>query len=497
MSDDRPTRPAKVTVMSDARRKQRAGAWRAGLIVGKKGPERGIANVLHVMSQHPDWDQVLAYDDFFERVTKQKAPPVRPQDGASEAGEWCEEDTTRTCAWFATEVGFEPSTSHVDQAVVAMARRNVVHPIRQYLRGLLWDGVPRLDSMLATYFGVRATPYTQEVGSRWMISAVARVMRPGCQADCMLVLESERQGTGKSTGFEAIFSAPWFADTGLHIGDKDSYQALRGKWGYEFGELASLKGRELERVKNFVSARVDNYRPSYGRKTRDFPRQVVFCGTTNETEYLIDPSGERRFWPVRCDAVVHVKGLRHDRDQLWAEAVARYDAGAAWHVDTPELRALCEAEQREREVVDPWVGVVARWLAHPNRRTDVEAHGVTTEEVMAGALAMDAEKMNRAGSTRVGHVLRKLRWEPSQLREMGERVRRYFPPSQPSRASAATGCDAATQEKQGETMLSQPSQPHTGSHVHTHTQSSAPCFEDVPVVTGQLDLTDEEGKGVQ
>jgi putative DNA primase/helicase len=432
-------------------------AWRIGIVESEKGvPKRGLANTLHVLSRHPAWQGVLAYDEFAEAVVKLKAPPTRSQDAgaARDAGEWTEQDSARTAAWFASEIGFEPTTMMVEQAVSAMAERTRIHPVRDYLRGLTWDGIERLDHVLSTYFGARDSAYARAVSCRWMISAVARVMEPGCQADCMLVLESPEQGIGKSTGLEALFSKSWFADTGIAVGEKDSYQALRRKWGYEFGELSSLKGREVERVKAFVSARVDTYRPSYGRRTRDFPRQTVFCGTTNDTEYLADRTGNRRFWPIRCGARVDVDGLRRDRDQLWAEAFARYQRSEPWHVDTPELRRLCEAEQRERETADPWIELVEEWLANPTvpvgkterERLDL-AGGLTTADVLLGALDFRRAEIRQDVTIRVGHVLRKLGWKPRQQRENGERVRRYFQEASQSAQTTALGdCDTRTAE---------------------------------------------------
>ncbi|MEY4514652.1 MAG: hypothetical protein RLZZ450_6774 [Pseudomonadota bacterium] len=443
-----------------------ATGWEVGLILNDEGaPKRCLANVLHVMSQHPQWSRVLAYNAFTECVEKTAPPPVRQQDGVSQVGEWNEADSTRTAAWFASVIGFEPATTQVDQAVAAAAERRVVHPIRDYLLECEWDGIARLDTLLAVYFGARDTPYTRQIGARWMISAAARAMEPGCQVDCMLVLESDKQGIGKSTGFEALFGRQWFADTGIHIGEKDSYQSLRGKWGYEWGELDSMKGREVTRVKSFVSARSDNYRPSYGRKNRDFPRQVVFCGTTNESEYLNDTSGGRRFWPVRCERVVDVAAIRRDRDQLWAEARRRYQDGSPWHVDTAELRELCEVEQSKRQIEDPWTGIISTWLSEqPSRAAGWPGEGITTADVLSGPLKLAAGHMHHGLVTRVGHILRQLGWSARQLRRDGGRVRLYLPLSHPSHDNAEIGSDVQCPDNMTQYNLSHPSQPDVYVH---------------------------------
>jgi predicted P-loop ATPase len=402
-------------------------AWKRDMLETEDDkPKKCVANVMNVMAQHPAWEGVIAYDEFREAVVKQRPPPVRAQDGDSAIGEWTEADSTRTAAWFASEIGFEPHSYQVEQAVASVAERTRVHPVRDYLRSIEWDGEGRLDGLFVDYFGATDSPYMRAVATRWMISAVARVMEPGCQADSLVVLEGP-QGVGKSRGSRALCGGEWFADTGLVLGDKDSYQCLRAKWIYELSELDSLKGREATRVKAFISSSSDNYRPSFGRRNRDFKRQCVFIGTSNESEYLVDHTGNRRFWPVRCGAKVDIEALRRDRDQLWAEALHRYEQGERWHVDSPELQALFEDEQHEREIGDPWRAKIEPWLTANPRWS---AWGVTTADVMDGPLELAPKDQTRAAETRVGQVMRKIGWVTSRPvdKVTGKRTRRYFPP---------------------------------------------------------------------
>lgn len=409
--------------------------WQKQLLLTEDGtPRKTLANTMTVLAQHPAWQDVIAFDAFAEAVVLQKRPPMREQDSPAVyvVGDWTDEDSARSAAWIASNCGFEPSMEMVEQAVATVARKHSVHPVRAYLEALVWDGVERLPTFLESYFGTERSAYARAVGLRWMISAVARIMKPGCQADCMLVLESDEQGIGKSTGVRVLGGA-WCADTGITVGDKDSYQSLRRVWIYEFAELAAVKGREAERVKNFLSSRQDHYRPSYGRRTRDFPRQCVFCGSTNEAQYLVDRTGNRRFWPVRC-AKVDVQRLTEDRDQLWAEAVTRFKNGEAWHVDSAELAKLCEGEQADRQAPDDWIPIVAEWLkaptlpsGHQERRILDIAEGVTTADVLLGAIGMKVENISNAASTRAGHALRALNYvpTPNAVRRDGARVRLY------------------------------------------------------------------------
>jgi putative DNA primase/helicase len=406
-----------------------SATWRKGIITNAKGaPKPCLSNALLVLAQHPDWKGVLAYDQLAEKVLKLKAPPTRKCDGASEPGYWNDADSARTAAWLHAKAKFGVSSGVVAEAVAVVAEKRIVHPIRDYLDRLRWDNVPRLDQMLSTYFRTRDTPYERAVSACWMISAVARVMQPGCQADYMLILEG-KQGRRKSTGLQ-ILGGQWFTDAGITIGDKDSYQQMRGIWIYEFGELDALRGRDQTKVKGFLTQRIDRYRPSYARSVRDFPRQTVFAGSTNEDNYLPDRTGNRRYWPARCLRVVDTDALTRDRDQLWAEAFARYQAGEQWFIGNKDLVRLFEAEQLERQAPDDWEHIVADWLACPTMEGGPPADlrdGVTTAQILLGAIRMRPSDISNAHSTRAGHVLRALGWDPTPnpVYREGKRVRLY------------------------------------------------------------------------
>ena len=441
-----------------------AADWEKELILSGDKPKRDLANVMHVLARHPAWNGVIGYDGFAESVVKLSPPPVRKQDAPSltATGEWTEADSTRTAAWFAANVGFTPAVTMVDSAIVAIAEQHPVHPVRDWLSGLRWDRTDRAEHLFVDYFGAPDTAYVRAVGVRFLISAVARVFAPGCQADCMPVLEGE-QGIRKSTGLEALAGKEWFSDSAIDIGSKDSYQSLRRKWIFELAELDSIRGREVTRVKAFISARVDSYRPSFGRKNRDFPRQVVFVGSTNESEYLADRTGNRRFWPVRCTRV-RVDAIRQDRDQLWAEARHRYEAGEPWFLDSAELRRLAEAEQSDRVPDDTWKEIVATWLEAPtvpgaDHREPIDpSEGITTSHVLLGALRYDPARINRAAETRAGQVLRALGYEPRRVRENGQRARRYFM-AEVGPALTQDGCPIGEASTQPDSHVSLPGQP--------------------------------------
>jgi predicted P-loop ATPase len=307
--------------------------------------------------------------------------------------------------------------------------------VRDYLNSLTWDGKFRLERLLPYYFNVADSLYTQQVGRRWMVSAVARVMRPGCKVDTMLIIEGD-QGKRKSSALSALVGPDWFADTKLDLGKVDAYQALRGKWVIEMAELDAMKNQELTRIKAFLTSSKDSYRPSYGKRTRDFPRQTVFAGTTNEDKYLHDMTGNRRFWPVKAGEI-RIDELARDRDQLWAEAYEAYQGGASWWLDTDALIRIAEGEQEERMVDEhPWLPLIRDWLrrcaspflSRPLGSEEVElSNGVTTTQVLLGALGARKESISKADAMRVGTILRQIGFRSHQVRSGDAREWRYFP----------------------------------------------------------------------
>lgn len=404
--------------------------WRGNLIVRRvKDKATGmpaeivtacLSNAITILRYHEDWIGLIAYNEFVDAIVSTRTPPWGSCDAPKEAkhGEWTDNDTIRLASWFARNEGLHLGVQIIEQAIAVISDTNTIHPVRDYLKSVVWDGKQRLPRLFADYFGAEHTPYLEAIGIRWMVSAVARVMRPGCQADCMVVFESSQQGQKKSTGIEVLAGTEWFSDTPFVPGDKDSYQGLRGVWIYEFGELTHVRAADVEKTKNFVSARIDRYRPSFGKRTRAFPRQCVFAGTTNEDTYLQDRTGNRRFWPVRVLRMVDIEAIARDRDQLWAEARSRYESQERWYADTEEVRALCEKEQETRVNPDAWMEIVAEWIAAPKLHDQAglfdTSDGITTKDILLHALKMRPCEMKKSDEMRAGSTLRSLGYERSK-----------------------------------------------------------------------------------
>jgi hypothetical protein len=453
--ETRSTRVLKSSALSD---------WSAELVWETKG--RGGARetvlkgtpgnlTLHLVNA-PAWAGCLGYDEIAVREVWVKQPPALSGMPVPSLGEVLDEHDVYVQHWFDAKRGLSVHGTTV--AVMAAARANRFHPVRDYLQKLEWDGTQRLHKLLPHYFAVPDSRYAQEVGRRWLVSAVARVMRPGCKVDTMLIIEGE-QGKRKSSALAALVGSEWFADTKLDLAKVDAYQALRGKWVIEMAELDAMKNQELTRIKAFLTSSKDSYRQSYGKRVRDYPRQTVFAGTTNEDKYLQDMTGNRRFWPVKAGRIL-VDELARDRDKIWAEAYQAFMGGATWWLDADELISAAEVEQEERMVdEDPRLPLVREWLrrcaskdvlSRPPGSEDVDLQcGVTTTQTLLGALGARKDAITRADATRMGAMLRQIGFESRQVRTGHARERRYFWPSQPA-SDKAKGCAEVVTRNQPE-----------------------------------------------
>ncbi len=347
------------------------------------------------------WRERLRWDAFALRVELRGAHPGSAWRAWDDAV-----DTPDVRADLSRDLLASWPAEDVRAYALGAARLTEWHPVREYLRGLRWDGLPRLWSWVPRFYGAPDTTLNREIGARWMISAVARVMRPGCKADSVLTLAGP-QGCGKSRSLAALGGA-WFADSPLAIGDKDGAQTIVGAWLWELAEMHSVQGRTLEAVKAYLSQSDDRYRPSYGRRgdVESIPRQTVFCATVNpETggRFLADRTGNRRFWLVPVQrtpgAPVDVAGLEAERDQLWAEAFAMFEAGERWHLAPEQEAELVGAQEDAQGEIDPWAPLVGEWLS-----TRAPEH-FTTAEAAEAAVKLDPSRLGQREARRLAACL--------------------------------------------------------------------------------------------
>lgn len=418
--------------------------WAALLRIEPSGtPERNEANVITALSLDAAFAGALVFDEFAQEILVTRALPWEPA-ASTLPRAWGDADDVRCAEWLQRhEINVPPVV--VGRSVVAVARNIRIHPVRDYLTALSWDGTTRLDAWAVTYLGAADTPLNRAMAALWMISAVARIMRPGCKADHMLILEGP-QGIRKSTALKVLASDGWFTDELAEIGSKDAAQQMRGVWIIEMAELDAIGRAEVSRIKAFLTRTSDRYRPPYERYVVTVPRQCVFAGSVNPDTYLRDETGNRRFWPLRCGEI-DLDGLRRDRDQLWAEAVARFNAGAPWWLEDRDLIVSATAEQEARYEPDAWDALIERWLASERRPTNVgfgthedwqdryvprqqRLTDVSVGEALEQALGIEPAKWTKADQTRVGNFFKAKKWVKYRMRT-APREWRYVAPGTP------------------------------------------------------------------
>ena len=240
----------------------------------------------------------------------------------------------------------------IKDAKDAVLTRHRIHPIRDYLNSLTWDGTPRLERLIIDYIGAEDTPLNRAMTRKHFAAAVARIMEPGVKYDyCLIIAGAE--GIGKSTLF-SIMGGDWFNDSLTTTEGKSGMEQLRCGWIIELAELSSIKRSDVEQVKNYISRRDDIYRAAYGTVVEKHPRQCIFCGTTNEAYFLKGDTGNRRFWVIAVDPELRkhadfTEALIQDRNQLWAEAVEYWRQGEKLYLPG-DLEA--EARQRQKQYND-------------------------------------------------------------------------------------------------------------------------------------------------
>jgi predicted P-loop ATPase len=367
--------------------------------------EAGLSNVYAILRNAPEWEGVVVYNDARGEVQFVAPPPfVEVEPGAWTPERLSLATRVKTVIWLERVWHLKTNSKAVGEALEAIAASRKINPVQGYLKGLRWDGVPRLDTWLVRYCGTKDTPYTRGVGAAWLRQGVARALHPGCPFFGMLVLEG-LQGRGKSTVF-SILGGDYFTDDVVDLHNKDAVAQVRRSWIVELPELAAMRRSDLEATKAFLTRRTDNQRLAYREDPEMMARRCIFGGSTNADVWLVDVSGNRRFWPVKV-GLIDLEALRRDRDQLWAEAMATWSAGAAANLEE-HLWAEAAEEQGDRTMDDVWEGAVSRFIANKAQ--------TSAEDVLVDAIGLKLEQITQRERLRIGDVLRRLGWGRRQIR---------------------------------------------------------------------------------
>lgn len=322
-------------------------------------PESDVFNCLVVLKYDPALRGRICLDEFAHRLVVTDDLPWR---GKDETPYWTDTDDACLRNYFATKYLIK-GKGIIDDALQEVTQANKFHPVREYLRGLTWDGECRLDTLFIDYIGAEDTDYIRAVTRKWMCGAVARVMTPGVKFDTAIVLYGT-QGLGKSVILEKL-GRKWFNNSLIDIKTKDTLEQIQGSWIVELAELAPTYKNDNEIVKAFISRTSDRFRSPYGKRTEDYPRQCVFAGSTNTLLFLKDRTGNRRFWPITGNADSKSKNswaiTDEEVDQLWAEAFYYWSEGEPLDLDD-ELKKEAIRAQLSHTEGGELVGLIEEYL---------------------------------------------------------------------------------------------------------------------------------------
>jgi putative DNA primase/helicase len=298
------------------------------------------------------------------------------------------------------------------EGIEYVSAANPYHPVRDWLESVAAEHPANEDLANSWLFssGVdipedkERAALISEIGRKWLVSAVNRILNPGCKVDSTLILLGP-QGAGKSTLFREMAHDPsWFSDSAIDVrGGRDTYSRLKGVWLYEFAELAATRTRESESIKAFLTSQIDIYRPAYARYDIEVPRQCVFVGTSNELEILRDPTGARRFWPIQLGGQLATQWIKDNHARIWAAAVHLAKAGESWHLDAKSADALVEMQAIHKST-DPWEEALMDDVGL------VSGGYYTLKTILQKVAGLEPHQMNRAVSMRMAGLLSANGW---------------------------------------------------------------------------------------
>ena len=324
------------------------------------GYEKTTNNILLILKNDPLLKGRFAFDEFAGRSLVKGA---LPWDKRAEMRQHTDDDDAGL-RWYLESIYGITGKDKISDGLALAAKAQKINHVRDYLESLAWDGRKRLDALLSDYLGADDTAYTQAVMRKSLAAAVARVMEPGTKYDYMPILAGP-QGIGKST-FLRILGGKWYSDSLSSFEGKEAAEMIQGTWINELGELNGMNKSETNAIKQFLSKTDDIYREPYGRKTVNFPRRCVFFGTTNDSEFLKDKTGNRRFWPV--DVGINKPGksvfkdLEAERDQIWAEAVTVYRIGEPLYMQG-SIEKLAQKAQKSHQETSEREGIIREFLS--------------------------------------------------------------------------------------------------------------------------------------
>lgn len=311
-----------------------------------------FGNVCKIIENDPKFKDLMTYNELSQRYEKGMSGEA-----------WKETDTSQLRIDIEERYRCEFCKNKVTEAVEYRADANPYHPIKNYLEGLVWDGVKRSETMFVDWLGCKDTLYTREVANVLLSACIARVYHPGYKFDTVPVLGGP-QDLGKSSFIRLLAKDKYFIELQTYEKQK-AVETTSGKWLVELVEMVATNKHEIEEQKAFISATCDKVRRAYARYEVEYKRQFCLIGTTNEIEYLKDSTGNRRFLPLECTKKLPQDDFAKVVDQIWAEAFAYFQITGPNTLLSKEANEIAKIKQKEAAITDDWEGIINEWLLEP------------------------------------------------------------------------------------------------------------------------------------
>ena len=414
-------------------------SWIKYLEVDKKGMYKpSNKNIVLILENDKNLKNKIAYNLFSNRTMIRGDLPWRKVVDKEQGDIWQDSDDANLRMYM--EVAYNiVSPYKIYDGIAIVEKRNQYHPIRDYLNSLHWDKVHRIDNLMIDYLGADSCAYTKAITRKMLVAAVARVFNPGIKFDYMMVLVG-KQGIGKSY-LISLLGKNWYSDSINTVQGKEAYEQLQNAWILEMAELSATKKAESEAVKHFISKTEDSYRQAYGRRVETFKRQCVFFGTTNESEFLKDRTGNRRYWPLVVGKNKPKKDLFKDLDtyelnQIWAEAMHFYKNNEKLILEDEVLKEATLRQEKHLES-NSKEGMIKEFLnmklptnwdamdiyarrryISENEFLDLQEdfvlrNKVCSVEIWVELFGGDMKNFTRGSSLEINEILRKIEgWEP-------------------------------------------------------------------------------------
>lgn len=406
--------------------------WEDGLELHHKTlrPLPTAGNVELILS-NGTWRGVLGYDAFANTEVILSELPWRGRERDSRKYEpWLGADDKRLLHWFERIHGIAKDRS-IKNAFAEVVHSNKFHPIKQYIEAAAWDGAGRAERLFIDYLGADDTHYVRQVTRKMLLAAVTRLYRPGAKFDQVAVLVGP-QGAGKSS-LLAKLGREWFSDSLRTFDNKEAGEHLQNGWIFEIGELSAMNKSDFEDVKAFLSKTEDRYRVAYDRQVSEFPRKCIFFGTTNNRNFLKDPTGNRRFWPMEVNpASAALDQWEHLSaevvNQIWAEVLSWYRSGESLLLDK-EAAETAKKQQAAHMESDEREGIVQEWLNDDDADTFEQRSECCAAQIWVEALGRRKGDMKLWDSKDICTIMRSMPgWDerPTKSRIPGYGLQRVF-----------------------------------------------------------------------